>query len=199
MKTRSLCLTDAEAHELQSAFLHCQDTLAKTRYQAVRLYGTGYCVTQIGDICGCTNRTLLNWTRAYRERGLTALLDQRLGGNRARLRPEQIETVQTQLHTYTPAQLLGRDHCVGEGQFWTVADLAYLLKRDYGVVYQSHTSYLTLLQKCGLSYRGLSYQRPAKQYKSHSEAKLMDFEEALEKKTGGHRPGRARHRHSGRR
>ncbi len=55
--------------------------------------------------------------------------------------------------------------------------MARLLERDYGVTYQSQTSYRTLLQKCGLSY-----QRPAKQYKSHSEAKVMDFEEHLKKK-----------------
>jgi len=30
--------------------------------------------------------------------------------------------------------------------------------------------------------RDFSYQRPAKQYKSHSQVKLMEFEEALEKK-----------------
>ena len=192
MKPRSLCLTEAQAKELQAAFLHCQDILAKTRFQAVRLYGTGYPVTQIIDICGCNTRTLLNWTRTYRERGLSALLDHRQGGNRARLKSEQIETLQNQLHGYTPAQLLGRSHCVGDGQFWTAADLACLLKRDYGVVYQSHTSYLTLLQKCGFSY-----QRPAKQYKSHSEAKVMDFEEQLEKKISRPGPRRAQYRYSG--
>jgi len=189
-----LRLTAEEAAELRSAYQHCQDAPAKTRFQAVRLYGTGYTTALIQDICGCTPRTLSNWTHAYQQRGLTALLDHRLGGNRARLTPEQIEAVQNQLHRYTPAGLLGRDNCLGEGRSWTVPDLARLLERDLGVVYESQTSYRTLLQKCGLSY-----QRPAKQYKSHSEAKVMDFAEALEKKTDGHRPGRARHGHSGRR
>ncbi len=192
MTTRSLRHTKAEANELQEAYRHCQDALAKTRYQAVRLYGTGYSVAQIRDICGCGTRSLLHWTRAYQQRGLTALLDHRLGGNRARLKPAQIEAVQNQLHGYTPARLFGQDAC--GGQFWTIPDLARLLERDYGVTYQSRTSYQTLLQKCGLSY-----QRPAKQYKSHSETKLMDFEEALEKKTGGRRDRRAADSHSGRR
>lgn len=188
MRPRTFCLTDAEAQELQAAFLHCREAAAKIRYQAVRLYGTGSPVPQIADICGCHPTSLLEWVRAYRERGLSALLDHRQGGNRARLTLTQVEAVQSQLHGYTPAQLLGREHCVGGGQFWAVPDVARLLERDYGVVYQSHTSYRTLMQKCGLSY-----QRPAKQYKSHSEAKLMDFEERLEKKTGGRRPGRAGH------
>jgi transposase len=178
MKTRPFLLSDEQANALQAAYLHCQDADAKTRYQAVRLYGLGYAVEQITDICACTRRSLLRWCRAYREGGLAALLDQRQGGNRARLRPEQIEAVQNQLHRYTPAQLLGRDACTGDGQFWTVADLTTLLERDYGVTYQSPTSYRTLLSKCDFSY-----QRPAKQYKSHSDFKVMAFEEALEKKS----------------
>lgn len=182
MRPRTFRLNEDEAQQLLAAYQHCQEAAAKIRYQAVRLYGTGYGVPQITDICACHPTTLMDWVRTYRERGLTALLDHRHGGNRARLTPEQIETVQNRLHGYTPAALLGRDHCVGDGQFWNVPDLARLLKRDFGVTYQSQTSYRTLLQKCGLSY-----QRPAKQYKSHSTAKLMDFEEALEKKIGGHR------------
>jgi transposase len=177
MNTRHFCLTEAEADQLQTAYLHCDQADTKIRFQAVRLYGTGYTVAQIKDICGCSTRSLLNWTRAYADRGLTSLVDHRLGGNRARLEPEQIEAVQNQLHQYSPAQLLGRDTCVGDGQFWTVPDLAQLLEREYAVSYQSNTSYRTLLAKCDFSY-----QRPAKQYKSHSESKLMEFEEALEKK-----------------
>ena len=75
MRPRIFCLTDAEATHLQTAYQHCREAAAKIRYQAVRLYGTGYPVAQIGDICGCHPASLLEWARAYRERGLTALLD----------------------------------------------------------------------------------------------------------------------------
>lgn len=194
MKHYSFDLASQEADQLQAAYRHCQDAQAKARYQAVRLYGTGYSAAQVQQICGCPRRTLQHWARAYRQRGPSALLDHRQGGSRARLTPEQTEAVQNQLHRYTPAQLLGPDGCVGAGQFWTVPDLAGLLERDYGVTYRSQTSYRTLLLNCGFSY-----QRPAKQYKSHSEAKLMDFEERLEKKTGRPRSGRARDSDPGRR
>ncbi len=176
MRPRTFRLTEPQANELQAAYLHCQDTDTKTRFQAVRLYGLGYRVAQIIDICACSPRSLLHWTRAYKERGLSALVDHRLGGNRARLRPEQIEALQNQLHRYTPAQLLGGDACSADGQFWSVADLAQLVQRAYGLTYQSPTSYRALLQKCGLSY-----QRPAKVYKSHNDFKVMEFEELLEK------------------
>src|SRR5579885_2007628 len=153
MRTRPFRLSDEQANALQAAYLHCRDAETKTRYQAVRLYGLGYPVQQISDICACTPRSLLRWCQAYRAGGLVALLDHRQGGNRARLRPEQIEAIQNQLHRYTPVQLLGRDACPGDGHFWTVGDLALLLERDYGVVYQSPTSYRTLLAQCDFSYQ----------------------------------------------
>ncbi len=179
MATRSFHLTDEQANALQAAFLHAQDADTKTRFQAVRLYGLGYPVAQILDICACSTRSLLRWAADYQANGLSALVDHRCGGKRARLTPEQIEAVQNQLHRYSPAQLLGRAHCTGEGTFWTRADLACLLERDYHVRFQSPSSYRNLLDTCGLSY-----QRPAKQYKSHSDHKVMAFEEALEKKLG---------------
>lgn len=176
MNTRTFCLTEAEAHALQVAYLHAQNAEAKIRFQAVRLYGLGYSVAQIQEICLCSLRSLLRWCHLYRTQGLTALLDARQGGNRARLRPDQIEAISHQLQTYTPAQLLGKTACLGEGQFWSVPELARLLERDYHLVYNSLTSYRRLLTECGLSY-----QRPAKQYKSRSESNIAEFEQLLEK------------------
>ncbi len=177
MRERTFHLTAPEASALQAAYQHCQEGQTKTRYQAVRLYGLGYPVTEIMDICGCSRTSLLEWSGAYQKEGIAALVDHRQGGNRARLTPTQIEALQAQLHGYTPAQLLGQDACQGDGQFWRVAEVATLLRREYGVVYQSDTSYRNLLGKCEFSY-----QKPSKQYRSHSPLKVMDFEEQLEKK-----------------
>jgi transposase len=123
-------------------------------------------------------RSLLYWSRAYAERGITALVDHRDGSNAAKLKPEQIEALAQKLHRYTPAQLLGKDDCLGSEQFWNIGNLAAFLERDYQVSYQSKTSLRTLLGKCELSL-----QRPAKVYKSHNQDKVMAFEEALEKKS----------------
>jgi transposase len=177
MRTRQFRLTEAEANELQAAFLHTQNADTKTRYQAVRLYGLGYQVAQIKDITGCSTTSLMEWNRAYREGSIAALIDHRKGGNCAKLKPEQIEAIANQLHRYTPAQLLGKDHCIADEPFWNIGNLAALLKRDYQVAYKSDTSLRSLLAKCELSL-----QRPARVYKSHKEDKVIDFEEALEKK-----------------
>lgn len=153
MSQRTFYLDEADANALNAAYLHCKDAHTKTRYQAVRLYGLGYSVADIQDLCGCSRTRLLCWTRDYKEQGITALVDARRGGNRARLSGAQLEALQNQLHRYTPTQLLSKDKCQGDGQFWSVPDLATLLARDYGVVYQSQTSLRTLLAKCEMSYQ----------------------------------------------
>src|SRR5262245_41021398 len=126
MATRHFQLTTQQSSALQTAYLHCQDADTKTRYQAVRLYGMGYPVVQIMDITGCSRTSLMEWCRLYRENELVGLIDHRVGGNSAKLTPDQIEAIQQTLHRYTPAQRLGNEACFGGGQFWTIADLRRL-------------------------------------------------------------------------
>jgi transposase len=176
MKQRDFKTNTEQANELLGAYQHSQDAKAKTRFQAVRLYGQGYKVSEIELICGCSRPSLMAWCRAYRKEGVTGLLDHRQGGNHALLHPAEIEDLQQVLHQYTPAQLLGQEACRGEGAFWSVPDLAQVVKQRYGVVYQSPTSYRQLLHKCGLSL-----QRPGLCYRSRRDEQVMAFAEELEK------------------
>jgi len=180
MATRKFVLSRAEVEELLAAFRTCRNGDTKIRYQAIRLYGQGYEVKEILAICNCCHRSLMAWCQAYRHRGIAALVDQRKGGNSAKIAVPQIEQLTRQLHQYTPAQLLGNEQCTGpgDGALWNVTDVAALLKREYGVVFTSVNSYYNLLARCNMTY-----QRPAKQYKSQYVSKLMTFEEGLEKKT----------------
>ena len=176
MNRRKFQLTPEQNNELQGAYQQCSDGAMKMRCQAVRLYGIGYSVEEVIQITGCSRRRLLAWSRSYREYGVAGLLDGRVGGNSAKLSDHELEAVQAKLHQYRPHQLLRSDEYSGNGEFWTVSELAIWLEREFAVVYRSKTSYRSLLKRCGLSR-----QRPAKQYKSRSEAKVMAFEEELEK------------------
>ena len=176
MSRKRITLTDEQKNELRMAYDACRDGVTKIRYQAVLLYANGRSVDEIKEITGCSGTSLMDWWRIYRRAGVAGLVDKRLGGNSAKLTAEQIDHLRTQMHQYTPAQLLGEDQCQGSPQFWTPGTLAVLVQRTYGVVYKSITSYRTLLKKCDLSR-----QRPATQYKSRSDAKVLDFEEELEK------------------
>ena len=176
MRQRAFQLSEAQACELQGAYQNCQNAQTRTRYQAVRLYGQGYATREIEAICGCSRSSLMEWCRSYLDAGVTGLVDQRVGGNRALLTPHQIERLQDLLDSYEPRQLFGIDGRVGSGQFWTVGDLAQLVQREFAVSYKSETSLRELLDKCGFSY-----QQPAKQYKSRSALKVAEFAEQLEK------------------
>jgi transposase len=177
MAKREFCLSEAEERIFASAFVNCKDGPTRTRYQAVRLYGKGYSAREIEAITGTCHSTLMEWCRKYRQGGLDALGDHRIGGNRALLSGEQIEALGQRLRTYRPEQLFGAEATSSDGQFWTIADLARAVEQWYGVRYLRQSSYQQLLKRCGFSY-----QRPTKVYKSRSEAQVQAFEEDLLKK-----------------
>ena len=176
MAKRKFILTEAERKYLLKAYQTCKDASTRTRYQAVRLYGEGYPVDEIMQITGCSRTSLMEWCRAYREDHAQGLVDKRAGGNHAKLNKLQIEQLQQLLHQYTPKARLGPRASTVDGQFWSVEDLVLIVREQYGVEYQSRTSYSHLLHVCGFSY-----QKTEKVFKSRRETKVADFEEQLEK------------------
>jgi transposase len=116
------------------------------------------------------------WCRKYRADGIAGLVDKRVGGNRAKLTPTQMDDLEARLQMYVPADLFGPTAATEGGQYWTVPDLQRAVVQWYGVSYRNGSSYHRLFAQCGFSY-----QRPAKVYKSRSVAQVVDFEEQLEK------------------
>jgi transposase len=176
MARRRFQLTERQVRELTTAYSVCKDGPTRTRFQAVRLYGSGYATEDVMGITGCSRTSLMDWCRAYRRGGAEALVDRRVGGNRAKLTATEMEDLRHRLTEYTPSQLFGLAASTPAGQFWTVPDLCRAVERWYRVTYHSNSSYYRLFQLCGFSY-----QRPAKVYKSRSAAKVAEFEEQLEK------------------
>ena len=176
MAKRKFILTKAEQKELLQAYRHCKDAGTRTRYQAVRLYGEGYLEAEIEQITGCSRTSLMEWCRAYREDPSQGLIDKRVGGNRGKLSKLQLQELQQILHHYAPKERLGSKASSVDVQYWNVEDLVQIVRERYGVEYRSRTSYIQLLRHCGFSY-----QKTEKVFKSHSEAKVAEFEEQLEK------------------
>lgn len=176
MTKRQFLLSDAQVGELRQAYLRTKHGPTRTRFQAVRLYGTGYSVAQVQASTGCSRTSLLSWCQRYRAHGPSGLVERRVGGNRAKLTPAQRQTACTNLQQYTPRQLFGPNTATSDGQFWTVADLARAVQSWFSVTWDSHTSYLTLLAD-----GGFTYQRTQKTFTSRREAENLVFEELLEK------------------
>ena len=177
MAKRKFILSKAERQDLWQAYRNCKKVATGTRYQAVRLYGEGYRVSEIEEITGCSRSSLMEWCRAYRLDPSHGLEDKRIGGNRSKLNKQQVKELQEILHQYTPRERLGEKSSTAHGQFWRVEDLSRLLREKYSVEYKRRTSYTELLHRCGFSY-----QKTEKVYKNHNQSKVADFEEELEKK-----------------
>jgi transposase len=176
MAKRKFQLSESDRQQLIQAYALCKDGPTRTRYQAVRLYGEGYAVADIEQITGCSRTSLMEWCRAYQQDPMHGLVDKRAGGNCAKLMPLQIEALAQRLRQYTPRDLFGSAAHSVSGQYWTVDDLQVAVRQWYDVEYRSRTSYLHLLAVCEFSY-----QKTEKVYKSHSQLKVADFEEHLEK------------------
>jgi len=180
MAKRKFEITEQQEQELVKEYLQSKDGPLRTRCQAIRMYGTGYLVAEIQALTACSRTSLMEWCQLYRTQGIAGLKDKRLGGNRARLTPAQLEDLKARLSQYTPAQLFGPQAATSDGQFWTVEDLHHGLQQWYAVEYRGRNSYTELLARCGFSY-----QRSAKVYKSRNQAKVAEFEELIEKKSAG--------------
>lgn len=178
MTKRKFTLTEQEAQALRVRYDQSNKGATRSRYQAVWMYGTGYSVTEIEKLVGCSRSSLMNWCRRYQTDGSEGLEDKRLGGNSAKLSVAQREDLKNRLQSYTPAMMFGPQAATRDGQFWTVADVQRAVERWYGVSYHSANSCRQLLVSSGFSY-----QRPAKVFKSQRPSKVAEFEEEFEKKS----------------
>ena len=177
MAKRQFQLTEDEIMALRQAEAQTLDVRELKRLQTVRLYGMGEPVAIIQKLVGCGPDSPRQWARRYRQGGLEALRIVWSSGNANKLTDEQRQDLFEKLAQYTPEQVIAPDVRVERGAFWTVSDLQIVVKRWYGVTYNSVRSYHNLLHTCGLSY-----QKIEKVYRSQPSAvQLAEFEADLEK------------------
>lgn len=176
MAKRKFTLTTTEVAKLKAAYHQSKDANFSKKLLAVRLYGTGHSTNSIIDLVGCSRTSLLEWVQTYQLKGLDSLKDQRRGGNHFKLTKAEKAVLKSQVHQYTPRQLLGSECASSSGAYWTADELKLLIYQKYEVIYKSSASYWALLTECGLSY-----QRTEKVFKSNSSFKQAEFEEQLEK------------------
>jgi transposase len=177
MAKRRFELNQQENKELLRGYSQAKDGRVRTRLQAVRLYGSGYPVTEIIEITGCNRTSLMEWCNKFRQGGVTNLEEHRGGPNGSKLKPDQEAEVREKLRQYRPYDLFGPGAHTASGQHWTVEDLAAAVQRWYGVSWKTRASYHQLFERCGYSF-----QRTEKVYKSRRERDVIEFEAQVEKK-----------------
>ncbi len=178
MAKRQFVLDETEQNELRRAEGQTQDARELKRLQAVRLYGSGYAVSDILELTGCSWRALMDWCVAYREDGPNGLKSKWQGENALKLSRAQRADLKARLDAYRPDQVIETELRISAGQFWTVTDLAIVIKRWYGVTYGCRLSYVRLLHECHFSQ-----QQTEPVYRSQPDQRTVaDFEAWLEKK-----------------
>ncbi|MCE5242541.1 MAG: helix-turn-helix domain-containing protein [Syntrophobacteraceae bacterium] len=146
-------MNEEQAKELRQASQASRDGPLRTRCLAVRLYGSGYSLAEVMQITGCSRTSLMDWRRRYKKAGVAGLIDQRTGGNRAKLTSEQIEELKKRLNRCDPAEALGREQAGHAPRLWTVDSLMKAIEKWFHVRYESRSSYLRLFDLCGFSYK----------------------------------------------
>jgi len=178
MAKRQFVLDEEEQKVLRRAEEQTEDTREMKRLQAVRLYGSGYAVTEISNVTGSSWRALMDWCQAYRASGLDGLKSKWQGENALKLSRAQRADLKKRLDQYQPDQVIAPELRISQGQFWTVSDLRIVVQQWYEVSYQCRDSYVSLLHECRFSQ-----QHTARVYRSQPDARMVaDFEAALEKK-----------------
>jgi transposase len=178
MAKRQFELNEAEQKEMRRAEGQTQDARELKRLQAVRLYGSGYAVSDIIELTGCSWRALMDWCVAYRADGASGLKSKWQGENALKLSRVQRADLKARLAAYRPDQVIEADLRISQGQFWTVTDLAIVIERWYGVTYGCRLSYIRLLHECHFSQ-----QQTEPVYRSQPDQRTVaDFEAGLEKK-----------------
>lgn len=178
MAKREFILNAEEQNELRRVEGQTHHTRELRRLQAVRLYGSGYAVSEIVQITGCSWRALMDWCAAYRAEGTGGLKSKWQGENALKLSRDQRADLKKRLDTYRPDQVIAPEVRISQGQFWTVSDLRIVVERWYEVSYGCRDSYVRLLHESRYSQ-----QQTERVYRSQPDQRgIADFEAQLEKK-----------------
>jgi len=119
-------LSDREADRLEQAFLQTTDRRLRDRLQIVRLAHRGRPHQDIAADLGITPRTVRNWLKAYRERGLDGLKPRKARGREPAIPSHLAAEVRRWVIEGPAAQGLDRAN-------WTHSELADHLKKIHGI------------------------------------------------------------------
>ncbi len=133
MPRQGLRLANSQRFELEEEFQIArsqQDLDRYVRIQGLLLVNRGFRETDAADIIGVGRRTLQDWIRRYRDRGIAGLAKGPFPGGKSKLSQEQ----KSDLATIIAA---GPEAAGFDTGVWIAPIVVELVKRRYGVSYSS--------------------------------------------------------------
>lgn len=147
------------------------------RVQAIMFRKKGLSRHETAAMVGRSIHAIEDWMTAYHQNGVNGLRSNYpKQSSQAKLSQRQRKKV-IKLLQGTP-----KEADIADDQSWAISMVMDLVERETGVIYQSKTSYYTLLSEAGLSYQKVSFEDKRKDQDRHDE-----FHKQFEAKVkGGH-------------
>jgi transposase len=140
-----------ESQILFQAMKATKDKRMYERYQAVYLLLTGHSYKQVRAIVGRSEKSLYNYFKAYKEKGIEGLVMGVSTGAPRKLAPEQEKELVKMIVDHLPVDL-----GFPARHNWTLALIVSLIEREWKVTYPLRGA-SRLLHDLGLSYSKPSY------------------------------------------
>lgn len=117
--------------------------------------------------------TLDGWQRAFKQEGITGIANKGYPGNHYKLTRKQKEEIEKTIIGKTPNEL-----GLSEKRFWTVRLLKALIKRKFGVIYDSEATYRKLYYSFGFSCH-----KPGKHNRNQRKKEVERFRVKVKKRS----------------
>lgn len=138
------------------------EQLAARRKRALALVKQGHIPVQVAKVVGVTPRSIQRWRRETRRPGGTWKQDSHPPHRLCRLRPQQLKHLEQAL-------LKGASVHGYAGDYWTLARIAHLIRRLFGIRYRRNSVWY-LLRRIGWSC-----QRPQRRSFRHNAAEITHW------------------------
>src|SRR3989344_155821 len=167
-------LVDDIVIKLRKFAAKTKDPHEKDRIRAIIKLTEGRKRADVADFFEVNIKTIDEWTRNYRKKGINGLKTKPQKGNNRTLTVRQKQEIKKTVTSKRP------DQAGLQGRFWNVPILKAYIKQKYKIIYKSPVSYRSLF-----AYFGFTHHKPNKVNKKQSPYMRKRFEEALKKNSAG--------------
>jgi len=140
--------------KLIDTFKKTIDPKFKERIQAVLMRNEGKKMSEICQTVHKNEKTIIDWLKKYKEKGIKGIKSKYIGGNRRKLTEEQLKEIKHFLNKTSKSNF----------KKLTSKELRLYIKTKYNVEYRGAGSVNQIFYKCGFSFR-----KPEQCYREASE------------------------------
>ena len=151
---------------LINVFKKTIDPNFKERIQVVLIRNEGKKISEICQTVHKNEKTVIDWLKKYKSKGIKGIKSKYTGGNRRKLTAEQLKEIKSFLNKASKTDL----------KKLTSKELRLHLKTKYKVRYRSADSINQIFYKCGFSFR-----KPEQRYREASEQEKKEWLKEVKK------------------